>query len=83
MDDFIDMNSLAPEVRSIWTSKDEYALRELQGRRARIMAANRQRIVSLFADWALTEPEFEYIISVAGPLRDALAPFDERTYSEE
>ncbi len=77
------MNTKPPtteNVRSVWTPKDEAALRELQERRRRIMAENEMRVADALSFLNITPAEVEDVIKAAAVIRDALKPFDSRTF---
>jgi hypothetical protein len=70
----------AEQSRSVWTQRDETALRELLDRRQRIMADNRRRLEEVLSATSvpLSPAEIDSLIELAEPLRDALKPFDGR-----
>ena len=66
-------------VRSRWTLADEARLLELQERKARVEAQNRGPVETLVLAIPNTDvtPLTNWLIVHAGPMRAALAPFDE------
>lgn len=66
-------------ARSVWTSKDEAALRELTERRARIMAERQNAISDLLNGSGFNDEDaVTFLIEHAEDFRDALKPFDSR-----
>lgn len=67
------------EVRSVWSAKDEGALRELLERKERIMATHKDRLGNVVKKVGCEGADaLEGMIRHAEELRDALAPFDGR-----
>jgi len=67
------------EVRSVWSAKDEGALKELLERKERIMATHKDRLGNVVKKVGCEGTSvLEGMILHAEELRDALAPFDGR-----